>query len=418
MTKFAFAPNLRALLFLVLLLFSFNKSSAQKLNISGFSELVFESSFGDPASQEDLEVYESFDGDDEAIEAATHLRFPGFNLIFTSELSDRLTFQGEIVNSFEEGDLEIELLRSYIDYSINPKFNLQAGKVLSSIGYLNRNQRFYGYLNYSVETRDLVNKELGFSPTTTVGLKAYGTFEIGNSSSLTYHAVWGGMRGSVPEGSETLSGFEIGHDHANSPGIQGLVEYLTYVGETEVLIGLSAYSVGRIVGFAVEDGEEVPIGEEADELEEEGMLDRDEMNLSEFGFAPYIRIDGPKFQFLGEFHTTTFTDENGNLENDKFNYTAYSLEFVYKSTLANKSFYPYVRFDGKEIADGGYHPYFGLEQESDDELEKSFVPGSKELIFGFAWDVIQNNRLKLEYGRFLDGPFRQGNIRISTSFAF
>lgn len=397
------------------------ESTAQdnKLTISGFSDLTFSSSFGDAASETDRAIYEALDGEEEAIEESKRVVVPGLNLIFTRPIGDKLVFQGEIVNAFEEGALDIELLRSYIDYKINPKFMVQAGKFLTPIGYLNRNQRFYGYLNYSVETRLLVDKELGFVPLSTVGLKAYGTFELNETSALTYHLAYGGMRGLYPEASETLSGFEIGNeDQANSSGVSGLIEYLTYVGEAEILVGVSAYHVGRILGYYVEDGEELPYGEEADEMEEDGLLDRDEMKLSEFGFAPYLRIDAPKFQIMAEYHTTKFTDEIGNLDESSYGYNAYSLEFVYKTKLANKPFYPYVRFDGDEVADGGSHPFYGLELEDGEELENSYIPSSKELIIGVAWDVISNNRIKVEYGKFLDGPFPANAFRMSTAFAF
>lgn len=396
--------------------------SAQKLTISGFTDLTFESAFGDPASKKDLNRFELFGGDDELTEEVSRLKFPGFNLIFSSDLSDKLKFQGEIVNSFEEeGGLEIELLRGYADYAINPKFNLQAGKMLSSIGYLNRNQRFYGYLNYSVKTRDLVQKELGFVPLTTVGLKAHGTFDLGSTSSLTYHAVWGGMRGLTPEGSETLSGVEMGDDDSNSPGVQGLLEFLTYVGQTEVIVGFSGYSIGRIKGLAIEDGEEAAFGEEEEDEDEEEEEEGEEvvaMELSERGIAPYIRIDATRFQFLGELHSTVFSDEIGTLDEADYKYTAYSLELVYKAKLAGKSFYPYVRFDSQKIAGKGYHPFFGLELEDGEELEKAYTPSYKEFIVGFAYDVIKNNRIKIEYGRYVEGPFPNSNLKISTAFAF
>lgn len=424
MTQYNSQRKLLLLLAVCLMLISTYSVSAQgkKLSISGFTETSFETHFGDPADAEDLEKYEDAGGEDEAVEETNRVTMPGFNLIVTSQLSDNLTFQGEIVNSFEEGDFEVELLRAYADYKINPNFNLQAGKFLTPIGYLNRNQRFYGYLNYSVEQRNLVNKELGYVPLSTVGLKAYGTFGLGNTSSLTYHVGIGGMRGLVPEGSETLSSFEWGEDESNSPGVNGLLEYLTYIGNNELIIGVSGYSIGRIVGFAIEDGEEIPFGEEdedeEEEEEEEEEADFSEMELSEVGFVPYIRIDGPKFQFLAEYHTTTFTDELGNLEDSKFDYEGYSLELVFKTKLAKKSFYPYIRFDGSKIAREGYHPYFGLELESADELEKAYVPSSQELLFGAAWDVIPGNRIKMEYGRFIEGPFPANTFRISTAFAF
>lgn len=387
----------------------------KKLVISGFSELRFTGRVGDSADEEAEEAFEEGGGEEELLEENGRLSTPGFNTIITSELSDRFTFQGELVFSFEEEVFETELLRAYADYKINQKFNIQAGKFLTPIGYLNRNQRFYGYLNYSVRPRDLVNKELGFIPAFTVGTMVYGTFELNATSALNYQIAFGGMRGLYPEAGETIAGIEFGEDESNSAGIAGLLEYISYIGDLELTLGFSAYRNGRIVGFEVENGEEVPIGEEAEELEEEGLLDREEIELSETGIAPFLRLDGSKFQFLGEYHYTRFSDEEGNLARDWYDYHGYSLEILMKTQLWEKPLYPYIRFDGQDISD---HPYYGLEAEGDDSLEKSFVPSSTELIFGMALDPFPGNRLKVEYGRYLSGPFPVNEFRLSTSFGF
>lgn len=417
--KYRLTINLILVLSFLTLLGTNVYAQDNKLTVSGFSELTFQNSSGDPANADDLEKFETLGGNEELVEDGQRMSLPGLSLIFTKPFNDKLTMQSEIAYIFEEGELDIELLRTYIDYKINSKFNLQAGKFLSPIGYLNRNQRFYGYLYYSAKPRDMVDKEQGFVPLSTLGLKAYGSFEVGSVSSFSWQLGYGGMRGIVPEASEVLSEFEIGEeDESNSPGVSGLVEFLTFKGETEILVGFSAYSVARVIGFYVEDGEEVEYGEEADEEEEDGLLDREEMELSEFGIAPYVRIDAPKFQIFGEYHSTKFTDEIGNLDESEYDYSAYTLEFVYKTTLAKKPFYPYVRFDSENVADGDSHPYYGLELEGGDELENSYAPSSKELFFGFAWDVITNNRIKVEYGKYLAGPFPSNAFRVSTAFAF
>lgn len=389
-----------------------------KLSISGYSDLTFTSPWGPAANEADEEAFEAAGGDEELTESTAKVNIPGFNLIFTRPITDQFKFQGELVNSMEDGELELELLRCYVDYSFNPKFNLQAGKFLSAIGYLNRNQRFYGYLNYSVQHRRMVEKEFGFIPLTTVGLKAYGSFSTSSLSSFSYQLAFGGMREATPEASsELLSGFELGEEDSNSPGISILAEYLAFIGNTEVTLGISGYFVSRIAGFKMADGESVPYGHEADELEEDGLLIREQMTLQETGFAPYLRLDAQKFQFLGELHHTIFQDQEGNLPSDKYLYTAFSLELAYKTTLAGKSFYPYLRYDSEQIAGGGYHPFYGLQAE-EDEIENYYMPSSQELIVGCAWDVIRNNRIKLEYGRFLSGPYTRNNLKLSTAFAF
>ena len=414
-TQFRKAPIICALLVITFILPSDLLAQEKKFTISGFSELRYTNRSGDPVDEELAEEFEDLGGDEELIEEGSRWSIPGFNTIITSTLSKQLTFQGEVVFSFEEEVFEVELLRSYLDYKLNPKFNLQAGKFLSPIGYFNRNQRFYGYLNYSVRPRDMVDKELGFIPAFTVGVMAYGGFDLSSTSTLNYKLSYGGMRGLFPEAGESISGIEFGEDESNSPGLASLLEYVSYIGESELTLGFSFYNVPRIVGFSVEDGDEVPYGEEADELEEDGLIDREEMELSEFGIAPYIRFDASKYQLMFEYHSTKFDDELGNLEQSSYDYDGYSVQLLYKTKLGGSSFYPYIRLDSRNLDE---HPYYGLELEGGEELEKGIIPRSREWIVGAAWDAFPGNRIKAEYGRFLEGPFPQNEFRVSTSFGF
>ena len=398
----------------LLILFMLNHSFAQdsKLLISGFSEVNFLTQFGDPADADHLTEYLESGADAEAVEESKHIAISGFNLNLLGILTENLIFQGELFFHFDEDEFEISMLRSYLDYRINPKFKLQVGKFLSPIGYLNRNQRIYGYLNYS-SPRDMVNEEFGYIPLSTVGVKTYGTFEVGNSA-INYQVAYGASRKMSPHGSE-LFNVEFGHDESSGPGVSGLLELLTFVGESELIVGISGFNNPKIRSFYAPEGEEIPIGEEAEELEEAGLLVRTEMELSEIGFVPYLRFDASKFQLMLEYHNIKFTDEIGTTPESEYNYSAYTVQLLYKSKLIDKPFYPYVRYDSRDVDEG--HPYFGLHNEGD-HIKNTHAPVSKEVKVGFAWDLINRSRIKIEYGLVTAGPFLKNNFSVSTSFGF
>ncbi len=389
------------LLFLALGTYSALVAQDKKLSISGFTEIRFETRMGDPAETAQLDSVVANNEDVEDFEDNSRLFLPAFNLLFSSELSDKLTVQSELYFEFED-ELRIEFLRLYADYRINPRFNLQVGKFLSPIGYLNRNQRFYGYLNNSVRPRDMVTEENGFIPLFTLGLSIYGSFDLSGISAIKYNLAYGTSRQAESTEGDDIFGVEFGEDV--SPGISGLLEWASY-GETEVSVGISGYMNPKIITAYVPNG--------AHQID--GVDPRIEMELSETGFAPYLRLNTNKFQFLGEYHFIKFEDKESVSGASSYNYSAVSLELMYKTKAAGKPFGPYLRYDFRRLDNN--HPYFGLEEEGD-AMHKNFVTNQSLVMVGVAWDPFPSNRIKIEYGSNFAGAAPKTVIAVSTSFAF
>lgn len=381
---------------------AFANAQEKKLTISGFSELRLESRFGGPADQEEADLLESTGGRERIYREGTEIYYPGFNLNFLAELNEKLFFQGEI--NFEAEDLKkihIEIYRAYIDYRLHPKFNLQLGKFLSPIGYLNRNQRIYGYLNNSVRPREMVWEEYGYIPPFTLGAQVYGTFEA-TSNAVKYYLAYGQNRAGFPHG-QTIAAGHIGNSKISNPGFSGILEgYLPTPGG-EISIGLSGYFNPGVKTYLVE------LGDIFDPLSAVSI------DLRETGIAPYFRWDSEKFVFFSEAHLINFTDKTGISSKEKYNYSALSAEIAYKAEAAGKPFNPYVRYDRRHV--DKQHPFYGLRSE-DDLSFKIFVPDQSELMVGVVWDLIQSNRLKIEYGATFRGAMPKGRLSISSSFAF
>ena len=418
-------------LFLLLLCFSYwsNDSMAQskRLRLSGFSEIGLSTRFGAPADMAAHELYEEFGHAADLAEPGVRLSYPGIALNMLGELNEKLYFQGEISFAIHHSAPTIEFNRLYLDYRINEKFNIIAGQFLTPIGYLNMNQRIYGYLNYSLKPRDMVNEEYGFIPVTTLGLQAYGRFSY-DSWGLNYRLAYGTGRGQTPHQRPFTA--TLGHEENSAPGVTGSIEALIPTASFELKIGMSAYHNPRLASLYIEElggvaefddhghgheeeHTEDPTVPEGEVVEEE----HHELRLQESILAPYVMFDHNKFQVFAEYHASLQKDNEGELPQETFTYSAMSAQFLYKTQLAGKPLYPYVRYDFAltPTNDGGR--YYGLVQEAE-SLQRTYVPNTAELMIGMAWDVLPFNRLKLEYSRYLNGPFLTNGINASTSFAF
>jgi hypothetical protein len=382
---------------------SLASAQEKKLTVSGYSEVRLSAAFGQTVDDVAAKRFEASGGDEELLGTGNQIYFPGFNLNLLSEISPKLYFQGELNFEYFDEILDISLFRSYLDYRFHDKFNLQAGKFLSPIGYINRNQRTYGYLNYSIKPRDMVEEEFGFLPSVMVGLQVYGSF-VTKLAALNYRFAYGNMRTLVPYG-RAVSVAELGGKSEFAPGLAAALEANIPAGNGEILIGMSVYSNPNITSIYL------PEGAETKEDDPSNVT----LSLSETGFAPYIRFDFPKFQFFGELNTSGFEDK-GKLTSPTHNrYAAASIEMVYKMEALGKGFYPYLRYDFRNIDDT--HPYFGLSLKKD-IIHKDYSFNSSEIVLGSALDVMPGNRIKFEIGKFLTGLNPSYRIALSTSFAF
>ena len=404
----------KLVLFVVLCLMNVFPSLAQeedkKLNIYGFSEFIWTNRFGSPASGSSAAQVEAFNEDEsqEELEDGSRLKIRNFNLLFQSEFTEKLKFQGEISFEREDGTFEIELERLYLDYAFNEKFNLRTGLFLTPFGYLNQNQRNLGYLNYSQRIRDMVNEEFGFTPFLMLGFQAFGTLPFGESGAgLKYKLAAGRMRNMFAK-QDVVDFTEFGSDTESEVGYAATLELFFNTPSGEINFGLSGYANPKIRSLFF------------DELGEEFTEDMaQEMRLRELAFTPYVRLDFNKWQFLTELHWIQMKDLIGNTEAELQNQFSVSSQLMFKTSLAGKPFYPYIRYDVSNVPNiPGGGAFYGIIEEEEGEFVREYIPNRAELVGGFAWDLFTFNRFKIEYGHILDGIEPQNSINISSSFTF
>jgi len=387
------------------------QAQEKKLNISGYSNVAFGTAFGDAANDQERIMHERNGGDPEITEEGTDISYPGLNLFLNSQFSDKLTFQSEIFFEVDEDAFNVDMEQLFLKYGFSEKFNLTTGQFITPLGYLSRNQRNLDYLNYSYRIRDMFNEEYGLTPFRTLGLQANGTFEAG-SMALMYWVAYGGARGLTPAGK--VNETQIGNDEHSSPSLTVNLELYFPMSSGDLNIGMGIMSTPSIKSIYIDS-----LGKEAEILEE---LDPsvEEMDLSETIFAPYIRYDASKFQVFVEYHVNTLKDELGNTGSDSYEFTTLSAQVLYKTKIKGKSVYPYLRYDKLNFSNDTPDPYYGLipEDGSGDFIIRTHAANREQIMIGAAFDLFPNNRIKLEYTKFLDGPEPQNGINIATSFAF
>ena len=87
-----------------------------------------------------------------------------------------------------------------------------------------------------------------------------------------------------------------------------------------------------------------------------------------------------------------------------------------RSNLVKRKLHPYVRFDRTALPeDGG--PYLSL-REVDAGYTRVYVPESKAVMTGAAFDVNQHVRVKAEYIRRLAGAGQRHGAALQAAFGF
>jgi hypothetical protein len=384
----------------------------KRLTLSGFGEVRVNSNFGSEANIQQHLLFEQYGGRGTAfIEEGTVLNIAPFNLNLLGHLSDNLTFTGELNNEVDEGQLEVRLYRANLKYEVNEKFNLTTGLFLTPIGYMNRNQRIYSFLNYSVLPRDMVSEEHRFIPIFTTGLMINGIFSS-NNASLKYFLAYGENRSFAPERSAFTAFFNLAEDEYrglnSKPGLAGGLHGTLYSGELESTLGITGWWNPEVVTVLNDTlGNDIAYGS--------NVPDPTIAKAREIGVAPFLRIDHPLWQFFFEYHNIVFTDKLKNTYRTNYYYSALSAEILLKRQIKGKSFYPYLRFDYRDLTNN--HFYYGLYDEGT-TLHRSFVPDLSEIMIGGCLEIIPNNKVKLEFARVFNGTAPSNRITLSTSFSF
>ncbi len=325
----------------------------------------------------------------------------GTDFVVTADLTDDLTYQGELNLQVERGgsgEIEVDAERFYIDYAIKDWINVQAGLYFTPIGFINRNLYARAWLMKSVSIRDFVEEELGLVPSHTIGVNVHGTLPVQGEHALSYIVSMGNGRTIDP--TQNI----YARDETNkSKEITALLEW-SFPGFNDFRIGVSGYT-DEIHSYRVDElGGTVNMDDEGTQT----------IKLREIGFNPYLVLDAKHFDVVAEFVYSQQKDLTGNLGGRSYTFQSFTAEVA--ANLFNNKFHPYLRYDVTSLPDDG-GPFFGLREDGGD-ITRYYVPEYNAIMVGVAYDLKILNRIKLEYVHHMDGP-RQGHaIAFQTAFGF
>ena len=105
----------------------------------------------------------------------------GTDFVVLADMTDNATFLGEINLQTGRGgssDLELDVERFFVNYRIDPRFNVQAGLFFTPIGYNNRFLYARAWLMNSIQVPDFFEEELNLFPTHSIGVAAHGAVRL------------------------------------------------------------------------------------------------------------------------------------------------------------------------------------------------------------------------------------------------
>jgi hypothetical protein len=369
---------------------------AVQIRFNGFGDIVYGMQFGDVADKNAGNLYSTFGSDPNPLNTNQGFGLTGVDFVTTVDITDELTYQGEVNLQAARGlsdEIELDVERSYINYSITELFNVQAGLYFTPIGFQNRNLYARAWLMNTLQIHDFSEEELNLFPTHTVGINAHGLLTTASDWNISYRLSLGNGRASTPVAPI------YARDPMLNPEIAGLIELVIPKGRAE-RIGISGWS-NRIESKYLPN-----LGDVESETSED-------MELQEVGVSPYATFMTDKFNVLLEYMAQWHLDEKGNLP--KASYLTQALTTEVSLNLVENKLHPYVRYDVTDLpAEGG--PYLGLRDNGG--LVKVYVPNFEAVMVGFSLDVNPNNRLKLEYIHHLQGTRKAHGITAQTAFAF
>ena len=313
-------------------------------------------------------------------------------------LNENLTVQSEVNLQVPRGgtggpDLDVE--RLYMDYKVSNKLGVQAGLIFTPIGFINRNLYSRAWLMNSVNMFRIVEEEYGIVPNHFIGLSVYGTFNLNDKHSLKYIAGFGNARG--PAAPENIYA-------RNFEGYQatGLLEWIIQ-GPKDLRIGLSGFS------------NEIPTYRGLNNYGNTIVAhDSLKIFMNETGINPYIHYSGKLFEFLAEYHWITYVGKS--IAGAPVTQSLVA-ELAINTKINEKRFAPYIRYDYIQTPTNN-GPYLGIRDLGGGTFSKFYESDLSVMMAGVCYDLSSFNRLKLEYSRYFNGPFKQNAIVIQTSFGF
>ena len=371
---------------------------AQTLRLSGFGDFVFGAVGGGKADSAAAEKFATFGSDPDPVNTNRGFGVTGTDFVILADMTDEMTFLGEV--NFQTGrggssDIEIDVERFFVNYQIDPRFNLQGGLIFTPIGYNNRFLYARAWLMNSIQVPDFFEEELNLFPTHSIGVAAHGEFPLRNNHRLAYIVAASNGRPHTPDSAV------YARDYTNNKEMTGLVEWLI-PGFRDSRVGLSGW-FGNIDSVRVGG-----LGEVVDSATAETLA------LKEHGVDAYLIVNHRWFGINAEYVRSTNRERAGSPNSSSYKTQGGLIEL--SGRLWEGKLHPYVRFDRTTLpADGG--PYLSL-REVEGGFTRVYIPEFKAAMTGAAFDVNQHMRIKAEYIRHLAGPRDRHGAAFQMAFGF
>jgi hypothetical protein len=372
-------------------------AQAQNLRFSGFGDFVFGATGGGTADSAAAAKFNTFGPDVDPVNTNRGFGLTGTDFVVLADMTDNATFLGEINLQTGRGgssDLDLDVERFFVNYRIDPRFNVQAGLFFTPIGYNNRFLYARAWLMNSIQVPDFFEEELNLFPTHSIGVAAHGQFAFSNGHRLAYVVSAANGRPHTPDSAV------YARDYSSNKETTGLLEWLI-PGFKDSRVGVSGW-FGNIDSVFVPALGEVVDPAEAGELE-----------LREHGVDVYLVVNHRRFSVNAEYVRATQKDRAPDATGS---FVTHGGLIEVSAHVRDGKLHPYVRFDQTALPeDGG--PYLSL-RETDAGFTRVYVPDFKAGMTGIAYDVNQHMRVKAEYIRHFAGPRDRHGVAAQLAFGF
>src|SRR5262245_6182843 len=224
-------------------------AAAQQIRCSGFGAFTFGATAGPAAESESKAMFDLFGADPDPVNTTRGFGLTGTDFVVIADMSQDFTFLGEVNLQTGRGgssDLGIDVERFFVNYRIDPKFNVQAGLFFTPIGYNNRFLYARAWLMNSIQVPDFFEEELNLFPTHSIGVNVHGEVPFKSGHRLGYIASVSNGRAATPNSSV------YARDFTRNKEVTGLVEWLV-PGYRDSRVGISGWAgdivTRRVDGF-------------------------------------------------------------------------------------------------------------------------------------------------------------------------
>ena len=278
-------------IFIGLLLFMQTQPTyAVDIRFSGFGDVSVGVRSADAADPIEETLFDQFGTGSFPPSAHEGFTITGVDFVTIVDLTEDFTFLAEVnfqAARQESSEFEVDVERVFINYDLDPRFNLQAGLYFTPIGYHNRFLYSRAWLMNSIQIPDLFEEELNLVPTHSIGVNANGTFHFDNGHALRYVVGLHNGRGPAPDHAIYARDPDSGNE------ITWLAEWVVPM-FNESRIGFSGWW-DKIDSYYVPDfGDVVDANDPAAQR----------LKMDETGFDFYITIRAQKFDILFEYVTS------------------------------------------------------------------------------------------------------------------